>query len=797
MDLITWFEDISIDSIAAVGGKNASLGEMYRELGQAGIRVPNGFAVTAGAYRRFIEVNDLGSVIDAELAGLDPCDLDGLAERTRRIRTAIVAAQLPEDLRSEIHDAYTRLSAEADVADVEVAVRSSATAEDLPEASFAGQQETYLMVHGGGDVCDAVRRCFASLYTARAVSYRRHMGIDEANIALSAGVQRMVRSDLASSGVLFTLDTDTGFRDVVYITSTWGLGETIVQGQVTPDSFYVHKERLKAGFAPLVGRSLGTKALTMGYDTDRHRVTTETTTATQRHRFSVTDDEVLQLARWAVIIEEHYSAVRDEPTPMDIEWAKDGRTSELFIVQARPETVHSSRSTVSVNRTYRLDASGTELLSGLAVGQRIAAGRVKRIDDPSGMAQLDEGDVLITETTNPDWEPILKRAAALVTETGGRTSHAAIVARELGIPAVVGTGAIDEALLVDGDDITVSCASGERGVIYQGRLDYTVEEVDLQSLPDTSTSIMLIVGDPSLAFTHASLPAAGVGLARMEFIFASHVGVHPLALTRRHLLSADDRRAVAELTRGYADPSAFLVDRLAQGVGMLAAGFWPRPVVLRFSDFKTNEYANLLGGAQFEPHEANPMLGWRGASRYHHPEYREGFELEIAAIRRVRRDFGFDNVHVMIPFCRTPDEGRRVLDVLAENDLARGSGGLEVHVMAEIPSNVLRAAEFAELFDALSIGSNDLTQLILGVDRDSAAVADVFDERDPAVQRACAMVIRDAHAAGARVGICGQGPSDHPEFAAFLVEQGIDSISVSPDALARTVTVVAGIEQAG
>lgn len=793
-DTIIWFENASIDDVAEVGGKNASLGEMYRELADNGIRVPNGFATTAAAYRAFVTSTGLASFIRTTLDGWDESDVEDLTTRARAIRSAILAAELPEQLRRDIGEAYRQLSDEAGVEAVDVAVRSSATAEDLPEASFAGQQETYLMVHGESDVIDSVQRCFASLYTARAISYRNDMGIDDENVALSAGVQRMVRSDLSASGVIFTLDTDTGFPDVVYVTSTWGLGETIVQGRVVPDSFYVHKDRLRAGFRPLVGRTLGAKEIQMVYQADRHRLVNEPTPDDARRQFSVSDDDVLQLARWSVQIEDHYTGVRGVPTPMDIEWAKDGITGELFIVQARPETVHSQRGDRNISRMYRLLEDGEPLVSGLAVGEGVATGVVRRIDSPDDMAHLSAGDILVTETTDPDWEPILKLASALVTERGGRTSHAAIVSRELGIPAIVGAGDITPEQLVDGTMVTVSCAEGDVGNVYEGALRYAVDEVDLDTLPDTTTDIMLNIGNPSIAFGHASLPSAGIGLARMEFIFASHVGVHPLALTRPDELELDDRRAVDEKTQGYDDPAEYFVDRLSQGIGTLAAAFWPRPVILRFSDFKTNEYANLLGGAQFEPTEENPMIGWRGASRYYHPDFRDGFDLEVKAIRRVRDTFGFTNVKVMVPFCRTPDEGRRVLEVLSEGGLVRGRDDLEIYVMAEIPSNVLRADEFAGLFDGFSIGSNDLTQLTLGIDRDSEAVAAIFDERDPAVKRACSMVIDVGKATDTKVGICGQAPSDHPEFAAFLVGEGIDSISVTPDALANTIRAVAEAE---
>ncbi len=791
---VRWFDQISIDDVATVGGKNASLGEMYQRLSDAGIRVPYGFATTADAFRRFLAANDLEGRIAAELEPWDGTDVDDLAARAHRVRELIRSADLGPELVGEIVEAYGRLSAEAGVDQVEVAVRSSATAEDLPEASFAGQQESYLMVIGPAAVLDAVRGCFASLYNARAISYRRHLGIDETDIALSAGVQRMVRADQAASGVIFTLDPDSGHRGVVSITATWGLGENIVQGRIVPDSFTVHKDRLAAGFAPLVGKTVGAKELRMTYDEHSSRIRNRRTPDADRERFCVSDDDVLQLARWAVAIEEFYTRTRGVDTPMDIEWAKDGRSGELFIVQARPETVHSQRDAGAVMEVHHLLESGSVLGTGLAVGDRVASGPTRIVIDPSDMGSIREGDVLVAETTDPDWEPIMKRAAALVTERGGRTSHAAIVARELGIPAIVGmTGARE--LLGSGTDVTVSCAEGAVGRVYDGLLAHEVERIDVGHLPETRTDIMVNVGDPGLAYQTALLPAAGIGLARMEFIFAGHVGIHPLALLRPEMLSVRVRADIKQRTVGYDRPADFLIDRVALGVGTLAAAFWPRPIIVRFSDFKTNEYAGLLGGELFEPVEENPMIGWRGASRYHHPDYRAAFELELAAVRRVRETFGLTNLQVMVPFCRTPAEGRQVIEVMADNGLVQGENGLRVYVMTEIPANVLQADEFAEVFDGFSIGSNDLTQLTLGVDRDSELVADLFDERNPAVLRSCAMAISGAKAAGRRIGICGQGPSDFPDFTAFLVEQGIDSISVTPDALVATIGVVAEAEQ--
>jgi len=793
---IRWFADTTIDDVPIVGGKNASLGEMYRELSGAGVQVPDGFATTAAAFRRFLDHNGLREPIAGLLADRDRADVDELTEVGRRIRTMILSATLTDELVDGITGAYRRLSEEAGIdADdgVEVAVRSSATAEDLPEASFAGQQESFLMVQGRAAVLEAVKRCFASLYNARAINYRHDFGIDETGVALSAGVQRMVRADQASSGVIFTLDTDSGHRGVVYVTASWGLGENIVQGRVDPDAFHVHKQRLHEGFAPLVGKRLGAKELRMRFDEEAARVVNERTPDEDRVRFSLSEDEVLTLARWAVAIEEHYSDRHGIETPMDVEWAKDGRTGELFVVQARPETVHSQRGASSVMEVHHLEQRGTVRAQGLAVGDRIASGVTRVVADPENMAALRPGEVLVTETTDPDWEPILKRAAAVVTERGGRTSHAAIVARELGIPAIVGVRDARR-VLGSGATVTVCCAEGETGYIYEGLLPHRVEEIDLASVPELRTRVMVNLGDPGSAYRTAMLPVDGVGLARMEFIIASHVRVHPLALLQPERLTPEDRAEVERLTAGYDDPSEYLVERVALGVGTLAAAFWPRPVIVRFSDFKTNEYAGLVGGSGFEPTEENPMLGWRGASRYYHPGYREGFELEVAAIRRVRERFGLTNLKVMIPFCRTPDEGRRVIEVMEAGGLRQGVDGLEVYVMTELPANVWQADEFAEVFDGFSIGSNDLTQLTLGVDRDSDLVAELFDERDPSVLRACAAAIEAARRHGRPIGICGQAPSDYPEFARFLVEQGIDSISVTPDAAIRTIGTVRDVE---
>ena len=792
MRWVRFFHEVGLEDVPLVGGKNASLGEMIRELSPLGVRVPEGFATTSEAYWHFLEHNGLKEAIARELGELDPEDPKALQRVSRRLRNLILEGEYPQDLREEILEAYRRLSEEAGEEEIPVAVRSSATAEDLPTASFAGQQESFLYVQGEADLLLHVKRAMASLFTARAISYRAHMGFDHLKVALSVGVQRMVRADDAASGVIFTLDPDTGHRGFVYLTAIYGLGENIVQGRVIPDGYYVHKETFREGFRAVVYRRLGAKELTLAFDPREGRLKNRPTPLYLRNRFALRDEEVLLLADWAMKIEDHYSKKRGSPTPMDIEWAKDGPTGELFVLQARPETVHSQKTPVL--RVFRLLKRGEVLAEGLAVGEAIAMGRARVLKDPKEMDRFQEGEVLVTETTNPDWEPIMKKAAAIVTERGGRTSHAAIVARELGVPAVVGAVGATRSV-PEGEEVTVSCAEGERGVVYRGRLPFEVEEIRPETLPRTRTRILVNVGTPEEALRTSLLPTDGVGLLRMEFVFASHVRVHPLALTRFETLPKEVRRQVEEVTEAYPDKRAYFVETLSQGIGLIAAAFYPRPVLLRFSDFKTNEYARLLGGHLFEPKEENPMLGWRGASRYYHPDYKEGFLLEVAAVRRVREEMGLKNLMVMVPFCRTPEEGEKVLEVMAEGGLRRGEGGLEVHVMAEIPSNVLEAEAFAELFDGFSIGSNDLTQLALGLDRDSERVAHLFDERRETVKRLAAMLIEKAHAKGKKVGICGQAPSDYPEFAAFLVERGIDSLSLNPDALLRTVREVAEVER--
>ena len=790
---IVWFDRIALTDLPLVGGKNASLGEMVKELASKGVRVPNGFAVTAHAYRSFLREGGLGAVIEDQLQGLDLADTDDLARRGRNIRESMLAADLPRGLAAEISGAYEKLSAGSEP--VDVAVRSSATAEDLPDASFAGQQETFLNIQGRVALLDGVKRCFASLFTDRAIHYRATHGVGAGEIALSVGVQRMVRSDLACSGVAFTIDTETGFRDVVLINAAYGLGENIVQGSVNPDEYRVFKPTLKQGFKPILQKTVGGKELRMIYDAGAgRRVKNVTVPPADRARLALTDDEVLTLARWACVIEEHYGAKAGRPSPMDIEWAKDGRTGELFVVQARPETVQSRRQ-ASVLETYSLKKRGRVLVSGRSVGDKIGQGRVRVLRGVQNLHEFKPGEILVADRTDPDWEPIMKMAAAIVTNHGGRTCHAAIVSREIGLPAIVGAENATKALK-DGQEVTICCAEGETGRVYEGLLPFEVNRVDLGTLEQPRTKIMLNLADPGEAFKLSFLPNAGVGLARMEFIISNWVKVHPLALIHPERVEGAEARAkIAALTAGYADKPRYFIDTLAQGGAMIAAAFHPKDVILRLSDFKTNEYANLIGGAAFEPHEENPMLGFRGASRYYHPWYTEGFALECLAVRKVREEMGLKNLKLMIPFCRTVKEGEMVLAEMAKHGLRRGEGGLEVYVMCEIPSNVILAEQFAAIFDGFSIGSNDLTQLVLGVDRDSEIVAPIFDERNEAVKIMISQVIRAAKAKGRKIGICGQAPSDYPEFAQFLVEQGIDSLSLNPDAVLKTTLAVVEMEK--
>ncbi|MBN9462705.1 MAG: phosphoenolpyruvate synthase [Burkholderiales bacterium] len=778
------FEDLRMTDVESVGGKNASLGEMISQLSGMDVRVPGGFATTAFAFREFLRHNGLTRRIQERLHELNTEDVKALAECGAEIRAWIAAAPLPPPLESAIREHYQRL-VEASGAEISVAVRSSATAEDLPDASFAGQQETFLNVSGIEAVLERIRHVFASLYNDRAISYRVHKGFAHGDVALSAGVQRMVRSDLASSGVMFTIDTESGFPDVVFITSSYGLGETVVQGAVNPDEFFVHKPMLAAGKFPIIRRELGSKLIRMTFagngegDAGGGRtVRTLDTPAEARNRYSIADEDVIELARYAVIIEQHYGR------PMDIEWGKDGRDGKLYILQARPETVKSQQGETRQQR-YRLRGSSEVLASGRAIGQKVGAGRVRVVSDAADMDRVQAGDVLVTDMTDPNWEPVMKRASAIVTNRGGRTCHAAIIARELGIPAVVGCGNAtsrlkDEAL------VTVSCAQGDTGYIYDGLLETEVTEIDTGDLPELPVKLMVNVGNPQLAFEFAQLPSAGVGLARLEFIINNNIGIHPKAVLDYPNVDSDLKKAVESVARGHATPRAFYIERLAEGVATIAAAFWPRPVIVRLSDFKSNEYRKLIGGSRYEPEEENPMLGFRGASRYIADGFRDCFELECLAMRRVREHMGLTNVELMVPFVRTTREAAAVIELLARNGLRRGEGGLRLIMMCELPSNALLAESFLEYFDGFSIGSNDLTQLTLGLDRDSGLVAESFDERDPAVRQLLARAIGACRATGKYVGICGQGPSDHPDLAQWLMQQGIGSISLNPDTVVST-----------
>jgi pyruvate, water dikinase len=786
---IKWFADITIDDIPLVGGKNASLGEMVRELAGQGVNVPDGFAITAEAYRHFIREAGLDDFIHAQLADLDTHDSENLSRRGHAIRQAIRDAILPEDLQQQIAMAYQHLQGDGGIT-LDVAVRSSATAEDLPDASFAGQQETYLNVQGITALRETCKNCFASLFTDRAISYRVDKGFDHFKVALSIGVQRMVRSDLACSGVMFTIDTESGFRDAVIISAAYGLGENVVQGSVTPDEYTVFKTTLKSGHRPILQKSIGSKEFKLIYDTGGGKMVRNVPVPpADRARFALNDDEILDLARWGCIVENHYSNKRGAPAPMDLEWAKDGKTGELFIVQARPETVQS-RKNLEVLESYHLGRRGKILAQGRSIGEKIATGRVRVIQNPQRIGEFQTGEVLVTDKTDPDWQPIMKKAAAIITNRGGRTCHAAIVSRELGVPAIVGTEHGTDSLK-DGQMVTVSCAEGDAGFVYEDELPFEVERIDLTSLAEPRTKVMMNLANPEEAFSLSFIPNSGVGLARMEFIITNYIKIHPMALLDFDTLAdASAKHEIAAMTAAYADKPQFFVDKLAQGVATIAAAFYPKDVILRLSDFKTNEYANLIGGKAYEPAEENPMLGFRGASRYYHPNYQRGFALECKAVKKVRDEMGLTNLKVMIPFCRTVEEGRRVQEEMEKNGLKRGENHLEIYVMCEIPSNVILAEDFAEIFDGFSIGSNDLTQLILGVDRDSEIVAPIFDERNPAVMKMIAGVIATCRAKGRKIGICGQAPSDYPEFAQFLVEQGIDSISLNPDTVLKTTLAI-------
>ncbi|ABE51755.1 phosphoenolpyruvate synthase [Methanococcoides burtonii] len=782
---IRWFEEIRIEDIPSVGGKNASLGEMYRELTGKDIKIPNGFAVTADAYWHVLESAGVLQKLKDSLEGLDTNDVTDLAERGKKARSIVLDAGIPDDLWEEIKEAYDKLSEEYG-SETDVAVRSSATAEDLPHASFAGQQETYLNVHGYHSLKDACNRCLASLFTDRAISYRVHHKFDHFKVGLSIGVMKMVRSDLASSGVIFTIDTESGFEDVVFITGAYGLGENIVQGLVNPDEFYVFKPTLKEGYIPIIKKMMGSKEIKMIYGRGDSRILTrnvEVPLADQR-KFCINDDEILLLAKYAATIEDHYSKKKGQAVPMDIEWAKDGNTDELFIVQARPETVQS-RKRKDVLETYFLDERSDVLVTARSVGDKIATGAVHVIDDVSKLSSFKHGEILVADTTTPDWEPIMKRAAAIITNKGGRTCHAAIVSRELGVPAVVGAQDATEKLN-NGMDVTVSCAEGDIGRVYEGILPFHIETVDLKGLGKTKTEMMMNLGNPEEAFSLSMIPNDGIGLARLEFIISSYIKVHPMALI--HPEKVEDESVLEEiekLTDGYKSKEDYFVEKLSQGVATIVASFYPKPVVVRMSDFKSNEYASLIGGKYFEFEESNPMIGFRGASRYYDERYREGFALECKAMKKVRDEMGLTNLILMIPFCRRVEEAEKVIAEMKKNGLERGENGLQVYVMCEIPSNVLLIDEFSKYFDGFSIGSNDLTQLTLGVDRDSEILASSFDERDEAVKKMVSMAIQGAKRNGKHSGICGQAPSDFPEFAEFLVREGIESISLNPDSVMK------------
>ncbi|MBI4148927.1 phosphoenolpyruvate synthase [Candidatus Woesearchaeota archaeon] len=825
---ILWFSELGIKDVPVVGGKNASLGEMYRLLTKKGVRIPNGFAITAHAYQYLLERGNLREKMKDALHGLKKSDVEQLASVGRKVREMILAAEFPDDLRREIVAAYQKLSKEyphphhnaaVDVSEIatrtlpasarskraiseyaqehapgfspavlDVAVRSSATAEDLPDASFAGQQETYLNVVGEHELIDSCKKCFASLFTNRAISYREDKGFDHFQVSLSIGVQKMVRADLASSGVMFSIDTETGFKHAVFITAIYGLGENIVQGAVNPDEYYVFKPTLRK-YRPILSKKIGDKKIKMIYsDESKHPTKNVVVAQEDRERFVLADDEILLLARWAALIEQHYGK------PMDMEWAKDGRTNQLFIVQARPETV-MSRKQLSVLEEYQLGRKGEIIATGKSVGSKIGAGKANVIKEVKDISRFHAGEVLVTDMTDPDWEPIMKIAAAIVTNRGGRTSHAAIVSRELGLPCVVGT-TDGTRKIKHGEGITVSCAEGEEGYVYRGILPFAVRKTDIRNLKRPKTKIMMNIANPEQAFEHSFIPNDGVGLAREEFIINEYIKIHPNALLNYSKITDPAlKEKIDELTRGYPDKVQFYIERLASGIAMIAAAFWPNPVIVRFSDFKTNEYANLIGGTLYEPNEENPMIGWRGASRYYSPGFQQAFALECKAIKKVREMMGLKNVVVMIPFCRTVEEGRHVLAEMKKNGLERGKNRLEVYMMCEIPSNVVLADEFSKLFDGFSIGSNDLTQLTLGLDRDSAIVSNLFDERNAAVRKMVALVIHKAKKNHRKIGICGDAPSTYPDFALFLVHCGIDSISLSPDAVIKTTIAVHALEQ--
>ena len=788
--LVLPFEKLRMNDVDKVGGKNSSLGEMISQLADTGVRVPGGFATTADAYRDFLAQSGLDAKINAVLDSLDVDDVNALVKAGAEIRQWIMETPFPMDLTIAITEQYQRLVADS-TTDMSFAVRSSATAEDLPDASFAGQQETFLNIVGLENILHAIKEVFASLYNDRAISYRVHKGFVHADVALSAGIQRMVRSDKGAAGVMFTLDTESGFREAVFVTSSYGLGETVVQGAVNPDEFYVHKPMLAAGKKAVVRRNLGSKMIKMTFSAEKvavKSVVTEDVEESLRHQFSLNDEEVMELARYAMIIEKHYGR------PMDIEWGKDGIDGKLYILQARPETVQSQAGAGKVEK-FKLKSFSKVLASGRAIGQKIGVGPVRIVKDPKEMDQVKPGDVLVADMTDPNWEPVMKRASAIVTNRGGRTCHAAIIARELGIPAIVGCGDATETL-TEGEIVTASCTEGDTGHVYRGKLDYEISSRDISAMPNVPVKVMMNVGNPELAFEFAQLPNAGVGLARVEFIINNVIGIHPKAILDVERLPASKREEIKRRARGYASPKEFFVEKLVEGVSTIAAAFWPNPVIVRLSDFKSNEYRKLLGGDLYEPEEENPMLGFRGASRYIAQSFRDCFEMECRAMKKVREEMGLTNVQLMVPFVRTVGEGKAVVDLLAEHGLVRGENELKLIMMCEIPSNALLAEAFLEHFDGFSIGSNDLTQLTLGLDRDSGLVANLFDERDPAVKMLLAMAISAANKMGKYIGICGQGPSDHPDLAEWLMDQGINSISLNPDTVVDTWTRLASHKKA-
>ncbi|MBM3200254.1 phosphoenolpyruvate synthase [Candidatus Woesearchaeota archaeon] len=778
------FNQTGIKDVGIVGGKNASLGEMYVNLTSKGLNVPNGFSITAYAYTHFLESSKLTEKMKKILSGLNTYNLKSLQQKGKEIRQLISTAKMPEDLRQDIVQAYQDLCKEYKQKNVDVAVRSSATAEDLPDASFAGQQETFLNIRGEKDLIEACKKCFASLFTDRAISYRVDKGFDHFSVKLSIGVQKMVRSDKGSSGVMFTIDSETGFKDVVFVTSAYGLGENVVQGTVNPDEFYIFKPTLKKGFKAIISKKLGSKKMRMVYDA---KGTKNTKVAAQEQcAYSLTDPEVLKLAEWGCIIEEHYSAKHSKYTPMDIEWGKDGVDGKLYILQARPETVHSQKQQTTLEK-YNVKKEGTILVSGKSVGERIGVGKGRVILDLKNINNFKKGEVLITDMTSPDWEPVMKIASAIVTNRGGRTCHAAIISREFGIPCVVGTNNATEKIK-DGQNVTVDCSKGTEGYVYDGILEFEIKKIDLTNLPKLPTKIMMNIGIPEQAFAYSSIPNEGVGLARLEFIINSHIQIHPLALLKFDQIKDKALRdKISSLTSDYKDKSQYFIDKLAQSVALISAAFYPKDVIVRLSDFKSNEYSNLIGGKLYEPQEENPMIGWRGASRYYSPNYREGFALECKALKKAREEMGFTNIKAMIPFVRTVKEGQAVVDEMKKNSLKQGENGLEIYMMCEVPSNVILADKFFDIFDGFSIGSNDLTQLTLGLDRDSAIISSIYDERNDAVKKLISDVINVAKAKKKKIGICGDAPSTFPDFAKFLMDCGIDSMSLTPDAVLKTI----------